>query len=79
MPNLVASSRCHCSASAGPAQHGQPGRVALLQQLGGGQASLDGLADADVVGDQQPDRVLPQRHQQRDELVGAGFDREPGQ
>ena len=61
------------------AQHGQPGRVALLQQLGGDQAGLDGLADADVVGDQQPDRVLPQRHQQRDELVGARLDGEPGQ
>ena len=63
----------------GAAEHGQAGRVALLQQLGGGQAGLDGLADADVVGDQQPHRVLPQRHQQRDELVGAGFDGEPGQ
>ena len=61
------------------AQHRQAGRVALLQQLGGGQAGLDGLADADVVGDQQPDRVLPQRHQQRDELVGAGLHGEPGQ
>ena len=63
----------------GAAQHGQAARVALLQQLGRDQAGLDGLADADVVGDQQPDRVLPQRHQQRDELVGAGLDREPGQ
>ena len=61
------------------AQHRQAGRVALLQQLGGDQAGLDGLADADVVGDQQPDRVLPQRHQQRDELVGAGLHGEPGQ
>ena len=61
------------------AQHRQAGRVALLQQLGGGQAGLDGLADAHVVGDQQPDRLLPQRHQERDQLVGAGLHGEPGQ
>ena len=59
------------------AQHRQAGRIALLQQLGRGQTRLDGLTDAHVVGDQQPDRVLPQRHQQRDELVGAGLHREP--
>ena len=47
----------------GPAQHGQAAGVALLQQLGRGQAGLDGLADANVVGDQQPYRVLPQGHQ----------------
>ena len=63
----------------GTAQHGQSGRVALLQQLGSDQASLDGLADPDVVGDEQPDRVLPQRDQERDQLVGAGFHGEPGQ
>ena len=63
----------------GTAQHGQAGRVALLQQLGSDQAGLDGLADAHVVGDQQPDRVLPQRDQERDQLVGAGFHGEPGQ
>ena len=63
----------------GPAEHGQAGRVALLEQLGRGQAGLDGLADANVVGDQHPHRILPQGHQQRDELVGAGFHREPGE
>ena len=63
----------------GTAQHGQTGRVALLQQFARDQAGLDGLPDAHVVGDQQPDRVLPQRHQERDQLVGPGFDGEPGQ
>ena len=54
-------------------------RVALLQQLRGDQARLDGLADAHVVGDQHPHGVLPQRHQQRHELVGARLHGEPGQ
>jgi hypothetical protein len=62
----------------GPAQHSEPGRVALFQQFCGDQAGLDGLADADVIGDQQPDRFLAQAHQQRDELVGTGLHRESG-
>ena len=37
------------------AEYGKAVCVALLQQLGGDQACLDGLADADVVGDQQAD------------------------
>ena len=49
------------------------------QQLGGDQAGLDGLADADVVGDEQPDGVLAQGQQQRHELVGTGRDGDPGQ
>ena len=73
-PNFSRSSPCHCSASAGRAQHGQPLGVALGEQLGGDQPGLDGLADADVVGDQQPHGVLAQRHHQRDELVGARLD-----
>ena len=69
-------------ATARPVRAGRarPGRLALAlgEQLGGDQAGLDGLADADVVGDQQPDGVLPQRHQQRHELVGAGLDGDAG-
>ena len=61
------------------AQHRHSGSVALLQQFRGDQARLDGLADAHVVGDQHPHGVLPQRHQQRHELVGAGLHGEPGQ
>ena len=79
MPNFVGQLPLPLLGQRRAAQHGQPGRVALVEQLGGDQAGLDGLADADVVGDQQPDRVLPQRHQQRHELVGAGLDGEPGQ
>ena len=56
------------------AQHGQALHGALREQLGGDQAGLDGLADADVVGDEQPDGVLPQRHEQRHVLVAARAD-----
>jgi hypothetical protein len=63
----------------GTAQHGQASRVALLQQLGSDQAGLDGLADAYVVGDQQPYRVMLERDQERDQLIGAGLHGEPGQ
>ena len=61
------------------AEHGQASRLAAVEQLAGDQAGFDGLADADVVGDQEPNRVELQRHQQRDELVGAGLDGELGE
>ena len=53
------------------AQHAHALRVALLQQLLGDQGRFDRLADADVVGDQQADRVELERHQQRHQLVRA--------
>ena len=58
------------------AEHGEPLRVAAVQQLASDQCGLDGLADADVVGDQQPDGIELERHQQRHELVGARLDRD---
>ena len=61
------------------AQHGQPLHGALGEQLGGDQSGLDGLADADVVGDEQPDDVLAQRHEQRDVLVAARADADAGE
>ena len=63
----------------GTAEDGQAGGVALLQQFGSDQASFHGLADAYVVGDKESDRLLPQGHQERHQLVGAGFYGEPGQ
>ena len=59
-------------AQIGRAQHGQPSRHAAVQQLTSNQPSLDGLAHAHVVGNQQPHGLLSQRHHQRHELVGAG-------
>ena len=43
-----------------------------VEQLAGDKGRLDGLADADVVGDEQPYRIEPKRHEQRDVLIGAG-------
>ena len=52
------------------AEDGEPLALAAVQELRGDEAGLDRLADADVVGDEEPDGVLPQRHEQRHELVG---------
>ena len=56
------------------AEDHEPVGLAAVQQLAGDEAGLDGLADADVVGDQQAHRVQLEGHQQRDELVGARLD-----
>ena len=56
------------------AEHGQALDLATVEQLAGDQRAFDGLADTDVVGDQQAHGVLLQRHQQRHELVGARLD-----
>jgi hypothetical protein len=58
------------------AQHDEPLDVAAVEQLAGDERGLDGLADADVVGDEQAHRVELQRHEQRHELVGARLDRD---
>ena len=50
--------------------------VAAVEQLAGDQESFDGLAHADVVGNQQAHRIELERHQQRHELVGARLDRD---
>ena len=57
------------------AQHSHALDFAAVIQLSGDQRGLDGFADADVIGNQQPHRVQPQRHQQWHELVGARLDR----
>ena len=59
------------------AQDGQARRGALGQELGCDQAGLNGLADADVVGDEEADGLLAEGEQQRDELVGPRGDRQP--
>jgi hypothetical protein len=56
------------------ADHGQTLHLAPVQQLARDEARLDGLADADVVGDQQSHGILAQRHQQRHQLVSPGLD-----
>ena len=61
------------------AEHGEALDLAAVEQLAGDQRGLDRLADADVVGDQQPHRVELERHQQRHELVGARLDGDPAE
>ena len=48
--------------------------LAAVQQLAGDEQALDCLADADVVGNEQPDRVQLQGHQERHKLVGPWLD-----
>ena len=49
--------------------------VAAVEQLARDEQGFDGLADPDVVGDEQAHRVELERHEQRHELVGARLDR----
>ena len=56
------------------AEHGEAVDLAAVEQLAGDERGLDGLADADVVGDEQAHRVELERHEQRHELVGARLD-----
>jgi hypothetical protein len=56
------------------AQHGHALDFAAVEHFARNQRAFDGLADADVVGNQQADRGLLQGHQQRHQLVGARLD-----
>ena len=58
----------------GAAQHGQAACLAELQQLLGDEPGLDGLTDADVIGDEEAHDILTQSEQERHELVGAWLD-----
>ena len=76
MWNLSLSSACHCSARWG-GQRTAKRRISPRSSSSRAiRQALDRLADADVVGDQEPDRVELQGHQERHELVGAGLDRD---
>ena len=44
------------------AKYGHALDLAAVEQLTGNQRGLDGLADADIVGDQQAHRIQAQRH-----------------
>ena len=50
--------------------------VAAIDQLAGDEQGLDRLSDSNVVGDEEAHRVELERHEQRHELVRAGFDRD---
>jgi hypothetical protein len=55
------------------------GDLSAVEQFAGDEQRFDGLADADVVGDEHAHGVEPQRHQQRDELVRARADTDPSE
>ena len=57
-------------------QHRDTADLAAVEQLAGDEARLDGLADADVVGDEHAHRVELERHHQRYELVGPRLHRD---
>jgi hypothetical protein len=40
------------------------------------ERSLDGLAHADVVGDEQPNRIELERHEKGNELISSWLDRD---
>ena len=61
------------------ADDGEALDLAAIEQLADDQAGFNGLADADVVGDQEPDRLLAERHEQRHQLVGTWLDAEIGE
>ena len=56
------------------AEHGHPSDLAAVEQFAGDDGRFDGLADADIVGDQQAHGVELERHHQRHELVGPRLD-----
>ena len=59
------------------AEHSEPFDHAAVVELAHDEERLDGLPDADVVGYEEADGLLLQRHDERDELVGPRAHREP--
>ena len=55
------------------AQHGQAGDLTSVHQLPRNQPGFDGLADANVIGNEQPNGGQAQGHQQGYELVATGL------
>jgi hypothetical protein len=53
----------------GRTENGQALDLTAIQEFPGDERSLDSLADADVIGDEQAHRVELERHHQRHELV----------
>ena len=51
----------------------------MSQEFGGDEACFNGLADSDVVGDEDADRVLAQGEHERHVLVGARLDSYAGE
>jgi hypothetical protein len=56
------------------AKHREALNVATIEKLARYERSFDGLTYANVVGNQEPNRVQLERHEQRHELISARFD-----
>ena len=61
------------------ADHGEALHAGTFHHLADDEQGLYGLADTDVVSNQQADGVLSQGHHQGHDLVGTGAERELGQ
>ena len=59
------------------AENADAAHDATVQQLAGDHGRLYGLAHAHVVRDEQTHRIEPERHDERNKLVGAGRYRQP--
>ena len=60
-------------------EDGHPVDLAAVVQFAGDQHRLNGLPDADVVGDEEADGLLAERHEKWHELVRARLDGDPGE
>lgn len=56
--------------------HGNALYLAPIEQFTGNESRFDGLADADIVGNQEPQGIELERHQQRHKLVSTRLDRD---
>ena len=56
------------------AEHGKGLDFTTIEQFACDETCFHGLADAHVIGDEQPDGIEPQGHQQRHELIRPRFD-----
>ena len=61
------------------AEDGDAADFAAGQEFAGDEEGLNGLADADVIGDEEADGVEAEGHEEGDELVGAGADGDAAQ
>ena len=60
-PKRVSSSSCHCSSIDGGQADDDLAHLLAQEQLAGDQPGFDGLAQADVVGDEEVDAGQQQR------------------
>ena len=71
--------RCHLLGEMRRAKNRDAPDLGTVEELAGDEQRLDGLADADVVGDEEADRVLAEGEEQRKQLVGPRLDGDPAE